>query len=186
MSSPLTASGGSISPCYRPCEARDILSLRPPRRTLRALPEWRIRLEPCRHTAEAARRPLGYALGAGRTGQRRGCLDRNLWLAGIQWARSFAFGTGTPDSSRPALYLFGQIGGTIPAGDIEKTWTHGKRLCRTTLPRRDHDDLALHGFDAGDTSRDPCSQRSLCGGRNAAFQNDRAVFGAGGDEAGRE
>ncbi|MDQ2686665.1 MAG: glycoside hydrolase, partial [Armatimonadota bacterium] len=43
----------------------------------------------------------------------------NSWtkLTGVVWAQNFAFGAGEPGGKRPALYLFGQIGGTVPATD---------------------------------------------------------------------
>ena len=56
-------------------------------------------------------------------------------LTNVQWAQAFAFGAGKPGGTNPALYLFGQIGGSVPAdpqhADIQlyrsdnmgQTWT---------------------------------------------------------------
>jgi photosystem II stability/assembly factor-like uncharacterized protein len=56
-------------------------------------------------------------------------------LTGVQWAESFAFGQGKPGGRLPAAYLFGQIGGPVPADsshadvqlyrsdDMGRSWT---------------------------------------------------------------
>ena len=43
----------------------------------------------------------------------------NTWVRinGVQWANSLSFGKGKPGGNNPALYLFGQLGGTRPAND---------------------------------------------------------------------
>jgi xyloglucan-specific exo-beta-1,4-glucanase len=43
----------------------------------------------------------------------------NTWtrLTGVEWANSVSFGQGKPGGKYPALYLFGQVGGSRPAGE---------------------------------------------------------------------
>lgn len=43
----------------------------------------------------------------------------NTWtkIGGVTWAQNFAFGVGKPSGKLPALYLFGQIGGSVPSSE---------------------------------------------------------------------